>query len=87
MGYTGGEKLSPWEVSDAPARYIEIVKKNIIGIEIKINRLQGKFKMSQEMGKGDREGIINGFENLGTETGQGMAQTVRECGELKDQQE
>jgi transcriptional regulator len=80
MGYTGGEKLSPWEVSDAPARYIEILKKNIIGIEITINRLQGKFKMSQEMGKGDREGIINGFENLGTETGQGMAHTVENAG-------
>jgi transcriptional regulator len=44
MGYTGGEKLSPWEVSDAPARYIEILKKKFVGIEIKINRLQGNLK-------------------------------------------
>jgi transcriptional regulator len=43
--------------------------------------------MSQEMGKGDREGIISEFEKLGTETGKGMAQAFRECGELKDQQE
>ena len=86
MGHVGGEKLSPWEVSDAPTRYVDILKKNIIGIEIKIDRLQGKFKMSQEMGKGDREGIVNGFDSLGTATGKGIAQLVRERGELKDQQ-
>ncbi|RDL30149.1 Uncharacterized protein BP5553_10427 [Venustampulla echinocandica] len=84
MGYTGGEKPSPWEVSDAPAPYVGILKKNIIGIEIRIDRLGGKFKMSQELSKGDREGVINGFENLGTEVGEGIAEMVGECGRLKD---
>lgn len=84
MGYTGGDRPSPWEVGDAPARYVEILKKNIIGIEIKIDRLGGKFKMSQELGKGDREGVINGFENLGTEAGEGIAKMVGERGQLKD---
>ncbi|KAL4915941.1 hypothetical protein BDW62DRAFT_219135 [Aspergillus aurantiobrunneus] len=68
MGYT-----SPWKVSDAPVPYVDLLKKNIIGIEITIDRLQGKFKMSQEMGQGDREGVINGFENLGTDVGKGIA--------------
>ncbi|EAW13232.1 FMN-binding negative transcriptional regulator [Aspergillus clavatus NRRL 1] len=85
MGYTGGERPNPWEVSDAPVPYVELLKKNIIGVEIKLERLEGKFKMSQEMGKGDRNGVIEGFAKLGTERGQGMAQTVRERGELKDQ--
>ncbi|KAK9365040.1 transcriptional regulator PAI 2-type [Lipomyces kononenkoae] len=84
MGYTGGDKQSPWEVSDAPVPYVEILKKNIIGIEIKIDRLQGKFKMSQEMGKGDREGVISGFDSLGTEVGKAMSRTVKERSELKD---
>ncbi|KAG2421863.1 hypothetical protein HFD88_005839 [Aspergillus terreus] len=79
MGYT-----SPWSVSDAPSNYIEIMKKNIIGIEITIDRLEGKFKMSQEMGQGDREGVIRGFEALDTEVGKGIAQMVKERGELKD---
>ncbi|KAK9372172.1 transcriptional regulator PAI 2-type [Lipomyces chichibuensis] len=86
MGYTGGEKLSPWEVSEAPVPYVEILKKNIIGIEIKIDRLQGKFKMSQEMDKGDREGVINGFDSLGTEVGKAMSQTVKERSDLKELQ-
>jgi transcriptional regulator len=47
MDYTGrGDRPDPWKVSDAPERYIELMKKNIIGIEIAIDRLEGKFKMS-----------------------------------------
>ncbi|KAK9236557.1 transcriptional regulator PAI 2-type [Lipomyces kononenkoae] len=84
MGYTGGDEASPWEVSDAPVPYVEILKKNIIGIEIKIDRLQGKFKMSQEMGKGDREGVIKGFDSLGTEVGKGISRTVKERSDLMD---
>lgn len=71
---------SPWKVADAPESYVELLKKNIIGIEIRIERLQGKVKMSQEMKEGDREGVIEGFEGLGTDVGNGIAQTVREHG-------
>ena len=87
MHYTGGENLSAWEVSDAPARYIELLKKNIIGIEIDIKRLEGKFKMSQEMDKGDREGVAKGFESLKTENGLQMARIVQERGATKDAKE
>lgn len=89
MGYTGGgggEKPTAWAVSEAPVPYIEILKKNIIGIEIQIDRLQGKFKMNQEMSREDREGVIQGFMSLETEVGEGMARTVKERGDLKDGQ-
>lgn len=84
MHYTGGENLPAWEVSDAPASYIELLQKNIIGIEIDINRLEGKYKMSQEMSKGDREGVVEGYECLGTEDGFKMAKTVKERGAMRD---
>ncbi|KAL4986375.1 hypothetical protein BDW68DRAFT_188864 [Aspergillus falconensis] len=67
---------SPWQVSDAPVSYVDLLKKSIIGIEITIDRLQGKFKMSQEMSQGDREGVINGFEDLGTDVGKGIANMI-----------
>lgn len=73
-------------MSEAPVPYIEILKKNIIGIEIQIDRLQGKFKMNQEMSREDREGVIQGFMSLETEVGEGMARTVKERGDLKDGQ-
>ncbi|KAJ5795374.1 transcriptional regulator family: UAF complex subunit Rrn10 [Penicillium psychrosexuale] len=86
MGYTGGDKKTAWNVSDAPVNYVELLKKNIIGIEIRVERLQGKFKMSQEMGEGDREGVVQGFEELGSDVGRGIADCVRERAALKDQQ-
>jgi transcriptional regulator len=75
---------TPWKVDDAPQRYVELLRKSIIGIEVRVERLEGKFKMSQEMGKADREGVIRGFEGLGTELGMVMAETVKGRGELKD---
>ncbi|KAK2057265.1 negative transcriptional regulator [Colletotrichum caudatum] len=84
MGYTGKDgRPGPWEVADAPERYIELMKMAIIGIEITIDRLQGKFKMSQESGEGDRDGIVQGFKALGSEVGSKMADLVKERGELK----
>lgn len=84
MGYTGGNNKTPWSVSEAPVPYIEIMKKNIIGIEIRIERLQGKFKMSQELAKGDREGVIKGFEALESDVGEGIARTVRDRSATKE---
>ena len=86
MGYTGGDRPKAWEVSDAPNSYVDLLKKNIIGIEIQIHRLEGKFKMSQEMSKGDREGVIQGFNNLDSEVGRNIAKTVKERGDMKDGQ-
>ncbi|KAL7931848.1 putative FMN-binding domain-containing protein [Trichoderma chlorosporum] len=58
MGYAGKDgRPGPWEVSEAPERWLALLKTNIIGIEISITRLEGKFKMSQEMRKGDRNGV------------------------------
>ncbi|KAH8167178.1 hypothetical protein CIB48_g1092 [Xylaria polymorpha] len=85
MGYTGtAGKPKPWKVSDAPERFVELLQKNIIGIEIEIDRLEGKFKMSQEMSVGDRQGVIEGFANLGTETGRAMSDMVKKRSDLKE---
>ncbi|KAJ5351935.1 hypothetical protein N7452_000909 [Penicillium brevicompactum] len=85
MGYTGQEgKPEPWTVSEAPERYIDIMKKNIIGIEIAIESIGGKFKMSQESSQGDREGVINGFSSLGSDVGDQMANLVKERCAMKD---
>lgn len=85
MGYTGEEgRPGPWKVADAPERYIDIMKKNIIGIEVAIESIGGKFKMSQEMGDGDRKGVMEGFSALGSDVGSSIAEMVRERGEMKD---
>ncbi|CAH0027286.1 unnamed protein product [Clonostachys rhizophaga] len=84
MGHDGkGDNHEPWKVSDAPERYTDLMKKAIIGVEIKIESMEGKFKMSQEEPAGDRKGVIEGFRELGTDRARQMADLVEERQELK----
>ena len=78
MGYGKDAKPEPWQVSDAPTGYIDIMKKNIIGIEIEIKSMAGRFKMSQEKPKGDRAGVINGFLHMESAIGTQMAGIVEQ---------
>lgn len=88
MGFTGkDDRPPPWEVTDAPAPYVDLLRRNIIGIEIAIDRLEGKFKMSQELSQGDRDGVIKAFEALGSEVGSRLAAVVKERQELKASRE
>lgn len=75
-------KAFKWKVNDAPEKYIQALSKAIIGIEIEVTRLEGKYKMSQEMGTKDRKGVIDGFEAKQTDLGRAMAKTVKERGSL-----
>ncbi|BGP43992.1 hypothetical protein JCM10450v2_008209 [Rhodotorula kratochvilovae] len=72
-GHKGDEA---WKVEDAPAGYIKQLKRAIVGLEIKIARLEGKSKMSQEEPLADREGVAAGFRSLGTDLGDAMADSV-----------
>lgn len=84
MGHTGqGDQPGPWKVSDAPENYVELMRKAIIGVEINVQKMEGKFKMSQEMGKGDSDGVVQGFLGLRTETGRQIADTVLQRREIK----
>jgi len=52
----------PWKMSDAPKDYIADMVKAIVGIEVEITRLTGKFKLSQNREARDVAGVV---ENLG----------------------
>lgn len=83
MGYVGGDRPGDWKVTDAPERFIDIMKKNIIGIEIEIDRLEGKFKMSQEMGKGDRAGVVDGLGKLESDAAQYVGGVIKQRSDEK----
>lgn len=74
-----------WKVADAPERYVDLLKKGIIGIEITIERIEGRFKMSQEMKGGDWEGVKEGFKAMGGELGEAMSTRVAEEGKKRDE--
>jgi transcriptional regulator len=52
----------PWEVSDAPADFIDVMLRGIIGIEIEIARIEGKWKVSQNRPEADRVGVERGLK-------------------------
>ncbi|CAL1711806.1 unnamed protein product [Somion occarium] len=78
------EKEKAWQVSDAPSSYVELLLKAIIGVEIEIVSMAGKFKMNQESTRADREGVIEGFLKMGSEDAVRMAEFVKARGELAD---
>jgi len=52
---------APWQVSDAPADYIEGMLAAIVGLEIRIEAIEGKFKQSQNRDARDRAGVAAGL--------------------------
>jgi transcriptional regulator len=52
---------SPWAISDAPADFVEKLSGAIVGIEIPIRNLVGKWKLSQNQSEQNRQGVIQGL--------------------------
>lgn len=55
----GREK--PWTVDEAPEKYYKLLQKAIIGLEIEIDKIEGKFKFEQKMKQADIDGVVNGL--------------------------
>jgi transcriptional regulator len=66
-------------VTDAPVEYIDTMVGAIVGLEIPIGRLVGKWKVSQNRSREDREGVIEGLAREGTEPARAMADLVRQA--------
>lgn len=69
-------RAEPWRVSDAPVDYIDKLLAAIVGIEIPIDRLVGKWKVSQNRSVEDRRGVAVGLNESGVAADAGMAQAI-----------
>jgi transcriptional regulator len=56
----------PWAVTDAPAGYIDGQLKAIVGIELRITRIEAKAKLSQNRSEADRIGVVAGLSEPGS---------------------
>jgi|SRR5580658_3254950 transcriptional regulator len=74
-----GRRAAPWQVDDAPAEFVAAQMRAIVGVEIPIRRIEGKWKMSQNRPLADRAGVIAGFREQG-ESGDLIATLVAERG-------
>lgn len=55
----------PWMMGDSPADYIDQMLAAIVGIEVTLERLEGKFKLSQNKDERDRLGVVEGLVAVG----------------------
>ena len=70
----------PWAVSDAPPDHIAARLKAIVGVEIELTAIVGKWKVSQNRSAADREGVAAGLRSIGDEPSLDMARQVQTPG-------
>ena len=63
----------PWAVGDAPADYVEQMLRAIVGIEIPVQRWEGKFKLGQNRGAADVAAVVAGLRQQAGDEQQPLA--------------
>ena len=74
------DRAAPWAVGDAPEDFIEQQMRAIVGIEIEIFDIKGKWKVSQNRTAEDRAGVIAGLQ------AEGDAEATRDRRAILDRQ-
>lgn len=70
---------APWKVTDAPSDYVQRMLRAIVGIEITIERLEGRLKVSQDEDTADRHGTVQGLQQMPDTQAQAMAALVHKA--------
>ncbi len=69
-------RAEPWAVSDAPDSFVAAQLKGIVGVEIEITRIEGKWKVSQNRPEADRKGVSDGLLAADNDSARLMAELV-----------
>jgi transcriptional regulator len=72
----------PWAVGDAPESFVAAQLKGIVGVEIEISRIEGKWKVSQNRSDADRKGVAEGLRESADDALLRMAALVDAKGAL-----
>jgi len=78
------EQSLPWKLSDAPAEYIDKLAKAIVGIEIPINKIIGKWKIGQNKSESDQMGVVAGLKSTKEVNAQVLASELSQHIESKN---
>jgi transcriptional regulator len=70
----------PWRMADAPASYLEGMLANIVGIELPVSRMIGKWKVSQNRSAADRATASAGLRSTGDPGDAAMADLIESAG-------
>jgi len=72
-----GGREAPWAVTDAPAAYVEGQLRGIVGVELVVERVEAKAKLSQNRSEADRAGVVEGLRAEGTRGAGEVADLMR----------
>jgi len=72
-------RTDPWKVTDAPADFVEQMLGAIVGIEIPLTRLVGKWKVSQNRPAADREGVVKALREMNDGEARAMSALVKKA--------
>lgn len=72
------EPAPPWRIDDQPAAYLAGMLRGIVGVEIAVGRLEGKFKLSQNRPQADRPRIAAALERRDDADARAVAHLMRE---------
>jgi transcriptional regulator len=67
----------PWRMDDLPEPYVASMLNGIVGVEIEVSRLEGKFKLSQNRPAGDRPRIAVALQRRADEASRDVAALMR----------
>jgi transcriptional regulator len=73
----------PWRVGDAPEDHIEKMLRLIVGIDIAIERIEGKFKLSQNHPDANRAGVLQGLAERNGRRDAELAQLMQQAEERR----
>ncbi|MDC8772950.1 FMN-binding negative transcriptional regulator [Roseateles albus] len=76
--HSEAQQAMPWKLADAPQDFIQCLARAVVGIEIPISKLQGKWKLSQDEAMADRLGTVEGLAALGDANSVALAHLVRQ---------
>ena len=57
------DRIQPWQVTDAPEPFVDAQLRGIVGLEVIVTDIQGKWKMSQNKNANDLEGVKRGLSD------------------------
>jgi transcriptional regulator len=69
---------APWDMGGLPEAYVQSMLNGIVGVEIAVSRLEGKFKLSQNRPAADRPRIVAALERRADPESHAIAELMRE---------
>ena len=68
-------RADPWKITDAPSNYLREQMRHIVGLELRIEKLEGRYKLSQNRDAADQEGARAGLSR-GNERERAVAEAI-----------